>query len=56
VFYFRPGHETYPIYYQKEVRQVVANAVRWAAPSRSHAYAYSGDRAINAVETLEKIR
>lgn len=33
VFYFRPGHETYPIYYQKEVRQVLANAVRWAAPT-----------------------
>ena len=56
VFYFRPGHETYPIYYQPEVRRVVANAVRWAAPTCSHVYAYSGDRAINAVETLEKIR
>jgi len=33
VFYFRPGHETYPIYYQQEVRQVIANAVRWAAPT-----------------------
>jgi trehalose utilization protein len=32
VFYFRPGHETYPIYYQPEVQQVIANAVRWAAP------------------------
>ena len=33
VFYFRPGHETLPIYYQPEVLQVVTNAVRWAAPS-----------------------
>jgi trehalose utilization protein len=32
IFYFRPGHETYPTYYQKEVLQVIANAVRWAAP------------------------
>ncbi len=32
VFYFRPGHETYPIFYQPEVLQVIANAVRWAAP------------------------
>jgi len=32
VFYFRPGHETYPIYYQPEVLRVIANAVRWAAP------------------------
>ncbi len=33
IFYFRPGHETYPIYHQPEVLQVIANAVRWAAPS-----------------------
>jgi trehalose utilization protein len=33
VLYFRPGHETYPIFLQKEVQQVVANAVRWAAPT-----------------------
>jgi trehalose utilization protein len=32
VFYFRPGHETFPIYYQPEVQQVIINAVRWAKP------------------------
>ncbi len=32
VFYFSPGHETFPIYYQKEIQRVLANAVRWAAP------------------------
>ena len=32
VFYFRPGHETYPIFYQPEVLHVISNAVRWAAP------------------------
>ncbi len=32
IFYFSPGHETYPIYYQPEVLHVIANAVRWAAP------------------------
>jgi trehalose utilization protein len=32
VFYFRPGHETFPIYYQPEVLRVISNAVRWAAP------------------------
>jgi trehalose utilization protein len=30
IFYFRPGHETYPTYHQKEVQQVITNAVRWA--------------------------
>lgn len=32
VFYFSPGHETYPVYHQPEVRRVLANAVRWARP------------------------
>lgn len=32
VFYFRPGHETYPTYYNEMVRLVIANGVRWAAP------------------------
>ena len=30
VFYFSPGHETYPIYHQPEVARVIANAVGWA--------------------------
>ncbi len=34
VFYFQPGHETYPIYYQEEIRRVFRNAVAWAAPKR----------------------
>ncbi len=33
IFYFRPGHETYPIYHQPEVLQVISNGVQWAAPS-----------------------
>jgi trehalose utilization protein len=31
VFYFRPGHETYPIYFQTEVQQVLKNAIRFLA-------------------------
>ncbi|GAB4524920.1 MAG: trehalose utilization protein ThuA [Anaerolineae bacterium] len=34
IFYFRPGHETLPIYHQAEVQQVIINAVRWAASPR----------------------
>ncbi|MCT1904433.1 ThuA domain-containing protein [Oceanobacillus sojae] len=30
IFYFRPGHETYPTYHQAEVQQVIKNAVEWA--------------------------
>ncbi len=32
IFYFRPGHETYPIYHDRNVRLVLKNAVRWARP------------------------
>lgn len=30
IFYFSPGHETYPVYHQPEIRQVLCNAARWA--------------------------
>ncbi len=33
IFYFRPGHETFPIYYDENVLKVIYNAVKWAAPS-----------------------
>jgi len=29
IFYFRPGHEEYPIYHDGTVRRVLRNAVRW---------------------------
>lgn len=29
VFYFRPGHETYPVYKQPEIIQVLSNACHW---------------------------
>jgi len=32
VFYFRPGHETFPIYRDEKIVRVLSNAVRWAAP------------------------
>lgn len=36
VFYFQPGHETFPIYEQAEVQTILRNAVRWAAPTATH--------------------
>jgi len=33
IFYFRPGHESYPIYHHQGVLKVIANACRWAAPT-----------------------
>lgn len=32
IFYFQPGHETFPTFYNKNVQTVIKNAVRWAVP------------------------
>jgi trehalose utilization protein len=32
IFYFRPGHETYPTYHNAEIARVLVNAAHWAAP------------------------
>jgi trehalose utilization protein len=32
VFYFQPGHETYPIFFDENVRKIMRNAVEWMAP------------------------
>lgn len=50
VFYFRPGHETYPTYYQPEVRHVLVNAVRWAAPTAGPQIPV-----VNITQPLEKL-
>ncbi len=39
VFYFRPGHETYPVFKQAEPLLVIENAIRWLGTSTSAATA-----------------
>lgn len=31
IFFFGPGHETHPVFYQSEIQQLITNSVRWAA-------------------------
>ncbi|MCY0876821.1 MAG: ThuA domain-containing protein [Firmicutes bacterium] len=33
IFYFRPGHETFPTYHREDIQRVIANGVRYVAPS-----------------------
>ena len=33
IFYFQPGHESYPTYYVPEVQTILCNAVRFLAPA-----------------------
>lgn len=32
IFYFSPGHETYPVYHDGNVQKILSNAIRWCAP------------------------
>ena len=51
IFYFRPGHETYPIFANAQVQKVIVNAVRWAYPRLT-----SGTETHpNTTKSLEKI-
>lgn len=51
IVYFRPGHETFPIYHNATVQHVVANCVRYARPGGS---SYFG-QGRNIPEPLEPI-
>lgn len=50
IFYFRPGHETYPTYYNKDIIRVIANAVKWADDGKGAKPAYG-----NVPVPLEKL-
>lgn len=49
IFYFRPGHETYPTYHNKEIQKVIKNGVKWAANTNTPKHNY-GNR-----QPLEKL-
>ena len=51
VFYFRPGHETYPIYHNEAVRQVLRNAVAWAVPGDRPEPAFGNADPIEEIDT-----
>jgi len=46
VVYFRPGHETYPTYYDPNVKQIIANAGRWAARTVNRSTAEAPNAAV----------
>lgn len=50
VFYFRPGHETYPTYHNPEVRKVIDNAVKWAAPVKYEYPQYGEHAALDPIK------
>jgi len=50
IAYFRPGHETFPTYHDKNVLKVIENAVRWAAPTPGPAAATFGNRKLGWID------
>jgi len=50
IFYFRPGHETYPTYYNEQVRRVIRNAAHWAAPSTRSYPVYGNHKPLEAIK------
>ena len=53
VFYFRPGHETYPIYHDEDVRRVLRNAVEWAAPDDGPTPEFGNADPIEEIDTSD---
>ena len=51
IFYFRPGHETYPIYYDANVCRVLANATLWARPTAGN-YQYEARHIPDPINSL----
>lgn len=48
VFYFRPGHETFPTYHDPNVQKILCNAAAWAAPSLGPVLVYGQCKAPEA--------
>lgn len=40
IFYFRPGHETHPTYYDENVQRVIQNGVNWVGSSKGVRHYY----------------
>lgn len=50
IFYFRPGHETYPTYYHKDIVRVIANAVGWAGSGKGFNPVYGNAKALENLD------
>jgi len=49
IFYFRPGHETYPTYHNDDVLKVIANSAKWAAAPRGAKPVYGKSKALEPI-------
>jgi trehalose utilization protein len=51
IFYFRPGHETHPTYYNENVLKVISNGVKWAAQGRGVKPVYGNHKPLEEIKS-----
>lgn len=49
IFYFRPGHESYPTYYNVNVQKVIKNAVKWAFNNNTPRHQYGNAQPLEEI-------
>ncbi|CAM4185382.1 ThuA domain-containing protein [Lederbergia lenta] len=54
IFYFRPGHETYPTYHNEEIQRVITNAVQWAKPVERKRPVYGNAQPLEEIKDKNK--
>lgn len=53
IFYFRPGHESYPTYYNPDVLRVICNSIRWTAPKHGAMPIYGFNEPLEPIQSKE---
>lgn len=54
IFYFRPGHETYPTYYKKPIQKVIINGVKWAYTDKTPKHIYGFQHPLEKIGSNEQ--
>src|SRR5699024_11745735 len=50
IFYFQPGHESYPTYHHPMIQRVITNGVKWASNARTPIHEYGNHQPIEDIE------
>lgn len=50
IFYFRPGHEAYPTFYDTNVLRVISNGIKWAAQASAAKPVYGNHKPLEEIK------
>lgn len=53
IFYFQPGHETYPTYHHKQIKKVIKNGVEWCNPTPRSRPVYGNSDPLEEIKGFE---